>query len=253
MKAGITILFPVIFSLFSAPVFSQDEPFNFRVVTTGLKFPWAITYGPDGFIWVTERVAKRVTRVDPITGIKTVALTISEAYQSGGQDGLMGMALHPQLLRGTGKDFVYVAYTYDADPAAGVKRRSKIRRYTYNPGTQTLGSPSDLIKNLPASNDHNSGRLKIGTDLRLYYTIGDLGANQYKNKCNRIRSQEVPSAGQVSTKDWTTYQGKILRLNLDGSIPSANPLFSGVRSHIYTRGHRNAQGIVFGPWKTICR
>ncbi len=247
MKARITILFPVIFSLFSNPVFSQDEPFNFRIVATGLQFPWEITYGPDGFIWVTERVAKRVTRVHPITGIKTVAVTISEVYQSGGQDGLMGMALHPQLLKGTGKDWVYVAYTYDADPAAGVKRRTKIRRYTYNSGTKTLGSPRDLINNLPASNDHNSGRLKIGPDLKLYYTIGDMGANQFGNKCNPIRSQEVPSAGQVSKRDWAQYQGKILRLNLDGSIPSANPLFSGVRSHIYTRGHRNAQGIVFGP------
>ena len=73
------------------------------------------------------------------------------------------------------------------------------------------------------------------------------GANQFGNKCNRIRSQDVPSAGQVSTRDWTQYQGKILRLNLDGSIPPGNPLFSGVRSHIFTRGHRNAQGLVFGP------
>ena len=176
MKTRITILFSVIFSLFSNPVFSQDEPFNFRIVTTGLQFPWEITYGPDGFIWVTERAAKRVTRVHPPTGIKTVALTISEVYQSAGQDGLMGMALHPQLLWGTGKDWVYVAYTYDADPAAGVKRRTKIRRYTYNSGTQTLGSPIDLINNLPASNDHNSGRLKMGPDLKLYYTIGDLGS-----------------------------------------------------------------------------
>ena len=115
MKARITVLFSVIFSLFSNPVFSQDEPFKFRVVTTGLMFPWEITYGPDGFIWVTERNAKRVTRVDPITGIKTVAVTISDIYQSGGDEGLRGdeglkgMALHPQLLQGTGKDFVYLA------------------------------------------------------------------------------------------------------------------------------------------------
>jgi PQQ-dependent dehydrogenase (s-GDH family) len=158
------------------------------------------------------------------------------------------MALHPQLLQGTGKDFVYVAYTYDADPTAGVKRRTKIRRYTYNPSTETLGSPCDLIKNLPAGYGGNPERLKIGPDLKLYYTIGDLGANQGGvTQCDPVRSQEVPSAVEVLKRDWTKYQGGILRLNLDGSIPFTNPLFSGVISHIYTRGHRNAQGIVFGP------
>ena len=43
------------------------------------------------------------------------------------------------------------------------------------------------------------------------------------------------------------YQGKILRINLDGSIPSDNPIVNGVRSHVYSYGHRNPQGLVFGP------
>jgi len=225
---------------------AQGEPFSMRVVTTGLNFPWEITWGPDGYIWTTERVGKRVTRVDPITGSKTTAITITEVYQSAGQDGLLGMALHPELLQGTGNDYVFVAYTYDNDPTAGVDRRTKLRRYTYNSGTQTLGSPVDIITNIPASNDHNSGRLKIGPDLKLYYTVGDLGANQFSNMCNTIRSQDIPSAAEVAALDWTKYQGKILRLNMDGSIPVDNPTISGVKSHIYSYGHRNAQGIVFG-------
>jgi len=36
-----------------------------------------------------------------------------------------------------------------------------------------------------------------------------------------------------------------LRLNTDGSIPADNPELNGVRSHIYSYGHRNAQGLVF--------
>ena len=39
----------------------------------------------------------------------------------------------------------------------------------------------------------------------------------------------------------------MLRLNLDGSIPSDNPMIGGVRSHIYSYGHRNPQGLVFAP------
>ncbi len=226
---------------------AQSEPFSSRVITTGLSFPWEVLYGPDDFLWVTERTGKQVTRVNIITGVKTVAVTITEVYQSAGQDGLMGMALHPGLLQGTGNDFVYVAYTYDTDPGAGVTRKTKIRRYTYSSATQTLGSPIDLISNLMASNDHNSGRLIIGPDLKLYYTIGDQGNNQFGNMCNPILSQDLPSAAEVIAEDWTKYVGKILRLELDGSIPADNPLIGGVRSHIYSYGHRNAQGIVFGP------
>ena len=36
-------------------------------------------------------------------------------------------------------------------------------------------------------------------------------------------------------------------MNLHGSIPDDNPVFNGARSHIYTYGHRNPQGLVFAP------
>src|SRR5262249_23084438 len=59
------------------------------------------------------------------------------------------------------------------------------------------------------------------------------------------RAQDLPTLGEVQAADWTTYQGKILRLNLDGSIPRDNPVLNGVRSHIYSYGHRNPQGLAF--------
>lgn len=43
------------------------------------------------------------------------------------------------------------------------------------------------------------------------------------------------------------YAGKILRLNLDGSIPEDNPTINGVQSHIYSYGHRNVQGLALSP------
>jgi PQQ-dependent dehydrogenase (s-GDH family) len=210
---------------------AQQQSFAFRVVATGLSFPWEITWGPDDHLWVTERAGKCVTRVRPSDGSKSIALTIPDAYLAdGGQDGVLGMALHPELLKGTGSDFVYVALTYDADPRPGrVDRRAMIRRYRYDSGTHTLESPLDLITHMPASNDHNSGRLVFGPDQKLYYTIGDQGGNQFGNACNPIRSQEMPSAAAVGARDWTKYPGKVLRLNLDGSIPSDNPILAGVK------------------------
>jgi len=121
------------------------ESFASRVVASDLAAPWEITWGSDGFLWITERVGKRVTRVNPRDGSRTVAATIDEVYQSLAQDGLLGMALHPDLLKGRGTDYVYVAYTYDADPGSNVDLRMKVRRYTYEAGTQRLSQPLDLL------------------------------------------------------------------------------------------------------------
>jgi PQQ-dependent dehydrogenase (s-GDH family) len=223
------------------------ERFTMRVVAAGLGNPWEITWGPDGYLWVTERSAFRVTRVDPASGATHVALTIDDAYQSVDQDGLLGLALHPDLLKGRGRDYVYLAYTHDVEPGPGVTRHLRVRRYSYDRSSHTLTAPTLVIDGLPAWDDHGGGRLLVGPDTRLYLTRGDHGSNWLANACNEIRSQELPSKEEVQARDWTRYQGKILRLNLDGSIPDDNPVLNGVRSHIYTYGHRNPQGLVFAP------
>lgn len=63
----------------------------------------------------------------------------------------------------------------------------------------------------------------------------------------RYQAQELPTGEQVAAKNWTAYEGKVLRMNPDGSIPDDNPVINDVRSHIYTYGHCNAQGIAMGP------
>ncbi|MEO7192427.1 MAG: glucose/sorbosone family PQQ-dependent dehydrogenase [Vicinamibacterales bacterium] len=235
--------------LTSAAAPSQDsapgsEQFATRVVTSGLENPWEMLWGPDGRIWVTERTGKRVTRVNAADGTKTVAIAIPDILQKHGQDGLLGMALHPDLLKNTGNDFVYLALTYDADPGPAETRRMKIRRYTYDAQAQTLGSPLDLLENLPAGNDHVSGRLAFGRDQKLYLTLGDGGYNQLSLFCQPIHAQELPTPAEVAAKNWQHYEGKILRVNLDGSVPTDNPMLDGARSHVYTYGHRNAQGLI---------
>lgn len=213
-----------------------------RVLAEDLGSPWEIAWGPDAWLWVTDRSGRRVIRIQPSDGSVRVALELDEARSEGTQDGLLGMALHPALLSSMNQDFVYVAYSYDT--AAG--RRFKIRRYGYDASSETLAAPTDILTDLPASTDHNGGRLLIGPDAKLYYTVGDQGENQFERKCNLDRAQELPTLDQMSARDYQAYQGKILRMNLDGSIPADNPVLSGVRSHIFTFGHRNPQGIAFG-------
>jgi PQQ-dependent dehydrogenase (s-GDH family) len=232
------------------------KQFSKRVVVSGLGGPWEVTWGPDGKLWITERTAKRVTRIDPATGERSVAATISEVSVPGGQDGLLGMALHPELLKGTGNDYVYVFYTYvdeaqGADPTIADPKSpyrylyGKVVRMTYKDGALT--APMTVISGLPASNDHSAGRIKFGPDKKLYLTLGDQGNNQLGNSCLPVEAQRLPTQQELSAKKFASYVGKSLRMNLDGSVPNDNPKLNGVVSHVFTYGHRNPQGLDFAP------
>jgi glucose/arabinose dehydrogenase len=133
-----------------------------RVVTTGLADPFQTIFGPDDYLWVTERTAGRITRVLPSNGSKTAAIVIAGVL-SDGPGGVLGMALDPGLLKGTTNDYVYVAYTYDADAdPVKVARRAKIVRLAYDPRAHVLGKAMDILVGLPAGTDHQGGRLVIG-------------------------------------------------------------------------------------------
>jgi PQQ-dependent dehydrogenase (s-GDH family) len=263
--------------LFSIPVLAQTqevtgplgERFVMRVVAQQLSDPWEVTYGPDNFLWVTEARGYRVSRVNPATGARQVVLDLRQERQfprydkvpdevDGGkpwpQGGLMGMALHPQLLRG--KPYVYLAYLYRfagaQQPGKGGEPNfggnfftTRLVRYEYDATTQTLSRPRILCDTIPGSNDHNAGRLLIapvqGQDY-LFYTVGDLGAGQFDNGGRANHAQQP-----------TAYEGKVLRFSTeedydigpyDRWIPNDNPFSSKQQQNaVWSLGHRNPQGL----------
>jgi PQQ-dependent dehydrogenase (s-GDH family) len=249
------VLISALVAVFSTAAATQDstivtnppERFSTRVLVSGLEGPWEVAWGPDQQLWVTERTGRRVVRINPADGMRRVAVTIPEVNTTFTQDGLLGLAFHGDLMRGTGNDFVYVAFTYDDAPGTALARRLTVRRYRYNQTARTLVEPLDLLTGLPSDTDHVGGRLAFGPDRKLYLTIGDQGSNFGANRCNANHAQDLPTAAQVKARDWSQYQGKILRIELDGSIPADNPEIGGVRSHIFTYGHRNPLGLAFGP------
>jgi PQQ-dependent dehydrogenase (s-GDH family) len=245
--AFVAILSAAVATQDSTVVTNPPEKFSIRVLISGLEGPWEVAWGPDQQLWVTERTGRRVVRINPADGSRNVVTTIPEVNTTFTQDGLLGLAFHADMLRGAGNDFVYVAFTYDDAPGTALARRLAVRRYRYDQTARALVEPLDILTGLPTDTDHVGGRLAFGPDRKLYLTVGDQGSNFGANRCHANHAQDLPTAAQVRAKDWSQYQGKILRLDLDGSIPADNPEIGGVRSHIFTWGHRNPLGLAFGP------
>ncbi|OQP68278.1 PQQ-dependent sugar dehydrogenase [Niastella populi] len=184
-----------------------------RVVKEGLEFPWEIVWGSDGKIWMTERIG-RVSRIDPASGNTEFSFMIDEVLPMG-EGGLLGMALHPAF---SGNGFIYLVYNYDN----GDGYKEKLVRYTYS--NNTLTNATVLLDDIPASGKHNGSRLWITNEAapKIFMTTGEAGDQAAAQKTNSL-------------------SGKVLRLNIDGSIPADNPVPG---DPVWSYGHRNPQGLV---------
>ncbi|MDR2350414.1 MAG: PQQ-dependent sugar dehydrogenase [Deltaproteobacteria bacterium] len=220
----------------SAQDIPTSEPFSGKVVLSGLEAPWGMIWGPEGKLWITERQGKRVIEADPATGAKTTLLEVPDAKIGPQHEGLLGLALAPDF-DSSGK--FYLTYTY----MDGDKELHKVAVYDHDKAKKTLANPRDVIAGIPAGSDHQGGRLVFGPDGMLYLSKGELGHNQGANRCLPNEARRLPTAEEVAAKDYSAYVGKILRIKPDGGIPDDNPVLNGVKSHVFTLGHRNPQGL----------
>src|SRR5438309_5883083 len=182
-----------------------------ETIATGLEVPWALAFAPDGRLFVTERVGRiRVVkdgRLEPAP-----VATVSVAAQ--GEAGLMGLALDPRF-GDTGH--LYVCYT----AARQGDLVNRIVRLTLRDGR--AGQERVLLDGMRGGSIHDGCRLKFGPDGKLYATMGDAGEPRLAQASDRLN-------------------GKILRLEADGSVPADNPF---VGSPVWSLGHRNPQGLAW--------
>ena len=186
-----------------------------RVVKQNLQHVWEILWGPDDHIWFTERDGK-ISKMNPANGAIVFTSAITEVASSG-EGGLLGMALHPDFLT---NGFLYVVYNYNSTNGY----REKLVRYTF--ANNSITNPATLIENIGASGIHNGSRIRVvneGGGVKIYFTTGD-------------------AANASSAQDVNARNGKVLRLNADGSVPTDNPIAG---NPVWSYGHRNAQGFVF--------
>ncbi len=231
---------------------TADAKLHVEVFARELNHPWALAFLPDGAMLVTERPGRlRVIRggvldPKPIEGLPTMI--------SAGIAGLTDIVLHPDFATNR---TLYLAYskshpdvgnnpTPQANSAMAVMRAKWDGGYRLTevedifvaePWYGALPIPARCCGQGPAFGSYG-GRMAIGEDGYLYVTSGDRNYGEL-------------------VQDMGNHLGKVLRLNLDGSVPRENPFTSvpGVQPEIWSTGHRNPTGLTIDPetgtmWET---
>jgi len=188
-----------------------NTPIGIQTVAAHLDVPWELVWGPDDQIWFTEQRGT-VSRLSPKTGEITRLLTLERVLRDR-TSGLLGMAIHPDFNK---QPYVFLNYS---GMRPDKSRFSRVVRYSYIPDTLV---DSLVILEYPGWNGHFGARVSIAPDGKLIVATGD-GA-QFEN----AQSLNSPN-------------GKILRFNVDGSIPDDNPIPG---SPIWAWGLRNPQGLM---------
>ena len=209
-----------------AVVDSEKASFKLETVVNGdLQDPWAIAFLPDGRMLVTERpgrlriVEKGHLLPEAVRGMPAVF---------GGEGGLLDVALHPQYAEGK-NDWIYLTYGDKSPDGLGMTAvlRGRLRDGALVDQQQIFKADPSLYR---VGGQRFGSRLLFDNKGHLFFSIGD-------------------RAAPGDEQDLSRPNGKIHRVNLDGSIPKDNPFVhrAGAIPSIWTYGHRNPQGLIFSP------
>ena len=216
MKQSVVLLISAVLLLCRAVVFAEPPTgFQNEIVVVGLDFPTCIEFLPDGRLLVGEK-ENYIFVVQPSAGVPNAArfLDLGASGLSGGQ-GLMDIELDPDF---DVNGFYYVFYT------KGSLSRNRVSRFTASGNSTVAGSERVLWQDLQSATDeHQGGTVVFGPDGKLYITVGEAF---------------VPDDAQKLT----SYRGKILRINRDGTVPTDNPFHDGTGPQldaIWAYGLRN--------------
>ena len=182
-------------------------------VVDGLEVPWGILFlGGDDMV-VTERPGRlRWVKDGELQPEPLAEVDVS----SRGEGGMLGLQAHPEFEE-TGQFYLYLTQQ------EGGEVRNKVELWQLdrsNPARLRASALRTIVNDIPAARYHNGGRMRIGPDGKLYIATGDA---------------KVPELAQ----DPRSLAGKLLRVNLDGSVPADNPF--GASNPVWVLGLRNLQ------------
>ena len=183
------------------------------VLARGLDMPWGLTFLPDGSALVSGRQSGLIHRI-PARGGRPRLVARVPGVEFSSEGGLLGLAASP--------DFATDRTVYAYVSASPTNRVVALR---IGPGARSLRQERVVLDGIATADRHHGGRLCFGPDGNLWITTGDA-----------FDAPEIAA-------DRESLNGKVLRIRPDGSVPPDNPFGTPVFSY----GHRNIQGLAFGP------
>ena len=222
---------------YAPPVQSQPPVVSYSNFITGLSAPIDLVNAGDGsnrLFVVQQGGLVRLYEGGVLYNFLNMGTTGENLISTGGEQGLLSMAFHPNY-NGTTVPYFYVYYT-DADGNIALRRYSTIAGA--GPPSIIADVSSDvLIMTIPhpTNNNHNGGKLNFGPDGYLYFATGDGGGGN-----------DVPNNAQ----NGNSLLGKMIRIDVNSStpqtfgnygIPADNPYVGdpAVRDEIWALGLRN--------------
>ena len=220
----------------SSQVVAEGQRYSSKVgevtvkeIAAGFENPWALAFLPDGeHLLVTERpgrlrlVGLDGSRSEPLGGVPEV---FAKA-----QGGLLDVRLSPDF---EADRLVYLTY---AEAGEQGKAGTAVGRGRLSDDQTRLENFEVIFRQMPklSTGVHFGSRLVFDGNGHLFVALGE--NNQ------RPTSQELDK-----------HQGKVVRIGLDGSVPTDNPFIGqdGVQPEIWSYGHRNQQGAALNPWSGV--
>ncbi|GAA0597495.1 sorbosone dehydrogenase family protein [Virgibacillus siamensis] len=190
---------------------TTDSEQGFKVIAQNLDEPWEIVKNGEA-IYISERTGSIVKIQDGEKNRMPVELSADLSNQP--EAGLLGIAF-PDNFSETRTAYAYYSYQ---------ENEKYYQRVVIIQAKNTKWTEMEiLLDKIPGGTFHQGGRIEIGPDNKLYITTGDA---------------TTPELAQ----DKGSLAGKILRVNIDGSVPEDNPFTD---SYVYSYGHRNPQGLAW--------
>ena len=211
-----------------AELVSSDMSFSFREITAGLVHPWAVEELPDGQgVLVTERPGRLVHVTlegevsEPISGLPEI---FNQSAGDSTQAGLLDVKLGPNFAEDR-----WVYMTYAKGTGDGMSVTAAARGKLSDDMTE-LTEVEEIFEQTPPSPAamHYGSRIVFDENGHAFITTGEHFTDEERQKA----------------QDLDTTYGKVVRVNLDGSIPEDNPFVGqeGAIDSIWSYGHRNIQG-----------
>ncbi len=193
-----------------------------ETIASGLEHPWAVALLPEGGYLVSERPG-RLRRI-ATDGSLSAPIAGVPAVFAQGQGGLLDVVPDPQY---ASNKRIWLSF---AEPGDGGTAGTAVATATL--GTDALTDVRVVYRQVPKLEGGMHFGSRIAFDGKGHVFISQGERNQ-----------------KALAQDLDVLQGKLVRLNLDGTQPSDNPFAGspGVRRAVWSYGHRNMQGMAVDP------